>query len=95
MKIVGTPQNSSKDFKPIWMQEARNESGGKRFHGAFTGGFSAGYHNTVGSKEGWMPSTFHSSKDYGTASTITQGLEKYGDSEDFSVLRYLCGSVNL
>lgn len=23
-----------------------------RFHGAFTGGFSAGYFNTVGSKEG-------------------------------------------
>ena len=27
-----------------------------RFHGAFTGGFSAGYFNTVGSKEGWKPS---------------------------------------
>jgi len=25
----------------------------KRFHGAFSGGFSAGYFNTVGSKEGW------------------------------------------
>ena len=24
----------------------------QRFHGAFTGGFSAGYFNTVGSKEG-------------------------------------------
>lgn len=24
----------------------------KRFHGAFTGGFSAGYFNTVGTKEG-------------------------------------------
>jgi len=27
----------------------------ERFHGAFTGGFSAGYYNTVGSKEGWKP----------------------------------------
>mmetsp|Transcript_20787 Transcript_20787/g.23840 ORF Transcript_20787/g.23840 Transcript_20787/m.23840 type:complete len:803 (+) Transcript_20787:242-2650(+) len=27
-----------------------------RFHGAFTGGFSAGHYNTVGSKEGWIPS---------------------------------------
>jgi G patch domain-containing protein 1 len=27
----------------------------KRFHGAFTGGFSAGYFNTVGSKDGWKP----------------------------------------
>ena len=28
----------------------------QRFHGAFTGGFSAGYFNSVGSKEGWTPS---------------------------------------
>ncbi len=28
-----------------------------RFHGAFTGGFSAGYFNTVDTKEGWKPST--------------------------------------
>ena len=31
------------------------------FHGAFTGGFSAGYFNSVGSAEGWAPSTFSSS----------------------------------
>ena len=29
-----------------------DEQGRRRFHGAFTGGFSAGYYNTVGSKEG-------------------------------------------
>ena len=36
------------------MQEiqARDTKGRPRFHGAFTGGFSAGYFNTVGSKEG-------------------------------------------
>ena len=28
-----------------------------RFHGAFTGGFSAGHFNTVGTREGWTPST--------------------------------------
>ena len=28
-----------------------------RLHGAFQGGFSAGYYNTVGSKEGWTPSS--------------------------------------
>ena len=33
-----------------------------RFHGAFTGGFSAGYYNSVGSKDGWTPSTFVSSR---------------------------------
>ncbi|KAI3709790.1 hypothetical protein L2E82_39556 [Cichorium intybus] len=30
----------------------RDEEGRTRFHGAFSGGFSAGYFNTVGSKEG-------------------------------------------
>jgi G patch domain-containing protein 1 len=30
----------------------RDEQGRRRLHGAFTGGFSAGYFNTVGSKEG-------------------------------------------
>jgi G patch domain-containing protein 1 len=33
-------------------QVATDEQGRRRFHGAFTGGFSAGYFNTVGSKEG-------------------------------------------
>ncbi|CAF1004108.1 unnamed protein product, partial [Didymodactylos carnosus] len=35
---------------------------GKRFHGAFTGGFSAGFYNSVGSVEGWRPSEFVSSR---------------------------------
>ncbi|KAI8976750.1 hypothetical protein BDB01DRAFT_844386 [Pilobolus umbonatus] len=49
-------------FVPVWKQEARDEKGRRRFHGAFTGGFSAGYFNTVGSKEGWEPSNFISSR---------------------------------
>jgi G patch domain-containing protein 1 len=32
--------------------QVRDEEGRRRFHGAFTGGFSAGFYNTVGSKEG-------------------------------------------
>ncbi|TKY54961.1 G patch domain-containing protein TGH [Spatholobus suberectus] len=47
---------------PAWKQEVRDEEGRRRFHGAFTGGFSAGYYNTVGSKEGWAPQTFKSSR---------------------------------
>jgi hypothetical protein len=39
-------------FAPAHKQDATDEHGRKRFHGAFTGGFSAGYFNTVGSKEG-------------------------------------------
>lgn len=34
----------------------------QRFHGAFTGGFSAGYFNSVGSKEGFQPKSFSSSR---------------------------------
>ncbi len=56
--VVGTPlpdlngwKKDQNELKPIWQQEARDEQGRRRFHGAFTGGFSAGYFNTVGSKE--------------------------------------------
>ena len=40
--------------KPVKIQDqiVTDEQGRRRFHGAFTGGFSAGYYNTVGSKEG-------------------------------------------
>lgn len=38
-----------KKDKELWMTD---EQGRRRFHGAFTGGFSAGYYNTVGSEEG-------------------------------------------
>ncbi|KAM1984601.1 hypothetical protein ACFX16_012845 [Malus domestica] len=41
-----------------WKQEVRDEKRRIRFHGAFNGGFSADYYNTVGSKEGWTPQTF-------------------------------------
>uniref|UniRef100_A0A3Q4G5V4 G patch domain-containing protein n=1 Tax=Neolamprologus brichardi TaxID=32507 RepID=A0A3Q4G5V4_NEOBR len=48
---------------PLHDQTVKDEKGRyKRFHGAFTGGFSAGYFNTVGSKEGWTPSAFVSSR---------------------------------
>lgn len=47
-----------------------SSKGHKRFHGAFEGGFSAGYFNTAGSKEGWKPSEFISSR---------SNLEKSGD----------------
>ncbi|KAK7931463.1 hypothetical protein PG985_002175 [Apiospora marii] len=49
-------------YVPVWKQEVRDERGRKRLHGAFTGGFSAGYFNTVGSKEGWTPTAFVSSR---------------------------------
>eukprot|EP00930_Biecheleria_cincta_P039659 TRINITY_DN27245_c0_g1_i2.p1 TRINITY_DN27245_c0_g1~~TRINITY_DN27245_c0_g1_i2.p1 ORF type:complete len:727 (+),score=148.78 TRINITY_DN27245_c0_g1_i2:123-2303(+) len=36
--------------------------GERTFYGAFEGGFSAGHWNTVGSKEGWTPASFTSSR---------------------------------
>lgn len=47
---------------PVWEQVVTDAQGRRRFHGAFTGGFSAGYFNTVGSKEGWQPQSFYSSR---------------------------------
>lgn len=65
----------------IYNQEARDEKGRKRFHGAFTGGFSAGYFNTVGTKEGWAPSArFVSTK--GSRAKVSQSILDYMDEED-------------
>lgn len=47
---------------PVYEQIVTDSEGRRRFHGAFTGGFSAGYFNSVGTKEGWQPSTFVSSR---------------------------------
>jgi hypothetical protein len=44
------------------LDEVRDEQGRRRFHGAFTGGFSAGFYNSVGSKEGWQPREWQSSR---------------------------------
>ncbi|KAK5222015.1 hypothetical protein LTR72_006272 [Exophiala xenobiotica] len=72
-------------FVPVWKQEVTDERGRKRLHGAFTGGFSAGYFNTVGSKEGWTPSSFVSSRQSRTANgakPAEQRPEDFMDEED-------------
>lgn len=58
-----------------------DENGKRRFHGAFTGGFAAGYWNTVGSKEGWQPSEFKSSR-HEKASQRVQRPSDFMDEED-------------
>uniref|UniRef100_A0A672ZEE3 G patch domain containing 1 n=1 Tax=Sphaeramia orbicularis TaxID=375764 RepID=A0A672ZEE3_9TELE len=69
---------------PLHEQTVKDEKGRyKRFHGAFTGGFSAGYFNTVGSKEGWTPSTFVSSRQQ-KAEKHNARPEDFMDEEDFS-----------
>ncbi|CCX34122.1 Similar to G patch domain-containing protein 1; acc. no. Q9DBM1 [Pyronema omphalodes CBS 100304] len=68
-------------YVPVWKQEVTDERGRKRLHGAFTGGFSAGYFNTVGSKEGWTPSTFTSSRTSRATATAAKP-EDFMDEED-------------
>lgn len=67
-------------------QIVTDERGRQRFHGAFTGGFSAGYFNSVGTKEGWTPSTFKSSKSEQKVDKkpSSQRPEDFMDEEDFS-----------
>ncbi len=67
-----------------------DERGKQRFHGAFTGGFSAGYFNSVGSKEGWAPSSFKSSRSEKAKQSLNsdsnqQRPEDFMDEEDFNV----------
>ncbi|KAK2760727.1 hypothetical protein FQN54_001963 [Arachnomyces sp. PD_36] len=72
-------------YVPIWKQEVTDDRGRKRLHGAFTGGFSAGYFNTVGSKEGWTPSTFVSSRENRAKDSkqkFQQRPEDFMDEED-------------
>lgn len=74
-------------YVPVWKQEVRDERGLKRLHGAFTGGFSAGYFNTVGSKEGWTPSTFVSSRsnrNKDATKAPQQRPEDFMDDEDIA-----------
>ncbi|OAA62938.1 hypothetical protein ISF_04814 [Cordyceps fumosorosea ARSEF 2679] len=74
-------------YLPLWKQDVRDERGRKRLHGAFTGGWSAGYFNTVGSKEGWTPSTFVSSRSNRNKSdqrTIEQRAQDFMDDEDLA-----------
>ncbi|KAI3395225.1 hypothetical protein diail_1651 [Diaporthe ilicicola] len=74
-------------YVPVWKQEVRDERGRKRLHGAFTGGWSAGYFNTVGSKEGWTPSAFvssRSSRRKDDKSATSQRPEDFMDDEDLA-----------
>ncbi|KAJ8092958.1 hypothetical protein PM082_011278 [Marasmius tenuissimus] len=85
--LIGTPLpplEKSKDtgeFVPLWKQDVRDEKGRRRLHGAFTGGFSAGYFNTVGSKEGWTPSAFVSSRNDRAKNKKTR-VEDFMDEDD-------------
>ncbi|KAH8261247.1 hypothetical protein KR044_005811 [Drosophila immigrans] len=69
--------------KPLSIEDqiVKDENGKRRFHGAFTGGFSAGFWNTVGSLEGWTPQNFKSSRGE-KAAAVQQRPEDFMDKED-------------
>uniref|UniRef100_A0A0C9RM12 CG8833_1 protein n=1 Tax=Fopius arisanus TaxID=64838 RepID=A0A0C9RM12_9HYME len=69
--------------KPVTIEEqiATDAQGRRRFHGAFTGGFSAGYFNTVGTRDGWRPQQFKSSRS-NKAGSVNQLPEDFMDEED-------------
>jgi hypothetical protein len=77
----GTPFDSDRDNVPVWNQKVTDEKGRQRFHGAFTGGFSAGYFNTVGSKGGWTPTSYTSSRSQ-RAERIIRTVDDFRDDED-------------
>lgn len=85
--FLGTPLEEldedeipQKKFQPDLT--VRDAQGRRRFHGAFTGGFSAGYFNTVGTKEGWTPSTYKSSKTNKSENVAASRPEDFMDEED-------------
>ncbi|XP_058801098.1 G patch domain-containing protein 1 homolog [Phymastichus coffea] len=69
--------------KPVTVEEqfAYDAQGRRRFHGAFTGGFSAGYFNTVGTRDGWRPQQFKSTR-ASKAGNVVQRPEDFMDEED-------------
>ncbi|KAJ7580229.1 hypothetical protein C8J56DRAFT_962576 [Mycena floridula] len=89
---IGTPlpplekSRDTGEFVPLWKQDVRDEKGRRRLHGAFTGGFSAGYFNTVGSKEGWAPTAFVSSRG-DRAKKKAARPEDFMDEEDLQELK--------
>ena len=82
-KAFKIPEKDAPKKKALLIHEqyATDSEGRRRFHGAFTGGSSAGYFNTVGSKEGWKPSTFISSRSKRIESS-RQKHEDFMDEED-------------
>ena len=61
--------------RPVYVKKKnRKRQRTERLHGAFTGGFSAGHFNTVGSKSGWKPSNFEE---------IEAEEDNDGNEEDF------------
>ncbi|EYU41032.1 hypothetical protein ABFS82_07G095700 [Erythranthe guttata] len=80
-KAISEASGQLRTSLPVWKQEVTDEEGRRRFHGAFTGGYSAGYYNSVGSKEGWTPQTFTSSRK-NRAEVTKQSIYNFLDEDE-------------
>ena len=80
--------------KPIAVEEqiVRDVNGIRRFHGAFTGGFSAGHFNTVNTPQGWYPKQFKSSRET-KAERKQQRPEDFMDDEDLGEFGFAAQSL--
>ena len=79
--FIGTEIEAEQKL-PLHQQPVRDAQGRIRLHGAFQGGFSAGYYNTVGSKEGWAPKEFKSSRSQ--RQTYTSRIDDFMDESDMA-----------
>ena len=79
--------NRQAKFQHMHEQAVHDEQGRQRFHGAFTGGFSAGYYNTAGSEAGWAPSEWKSSREARNQDRPAQKPEDFMDDEDLAAHR--------
>jgi hypothetical protein len=61
-KVAKLPKEKRDKFAQLQSGVVTDALGRQRFHGAFTGGFSAGYFNSVDTREGWAPKQFVSSR---------------------------------
>ena len=68
----------------------KDPMGNTRWQGAFTGGFSAGFKNTCGSKEGFQPAQFVSSVSK-RADKKEQNIKDFMDKEDLVFFSIISG----
>lgn len=74
-------------YLPVWKQGVYDEDGRRLFHGAFKGGWDAGYNNSVGTKEGFTPlGVIKSSRDK-KANIQRQKIEDFLDEEDLEDMK--------
>ncbi|KAI8542092.1 hypothetical protein RHMOL_Rhmol08G0112100 [Rhododendron molle] len=85
--------NSVMLFK--WILLVTDEEGRRRFHGAFTGGYSAGYYNTVGSKEDYGFVGFKEAEEFNNISNYIPEMEgrSLGTSMKFDTFGFTAAEI--